>query len=78
MAKPNRDDVDDLFERRPATRPVALALGRAVLLLVVGLLVVAVAGRLVDVPAAAFALPVAVAALYGYAGYRKGQRLDAD
>ena len=77
MSKAQRDRVDQLFERRPGARAIALALGRAVLVLVVGLTVVAVAAWFVDVPTLAYALPVVAAGAYGYLGYRKGERLEA-
>jgi len=77
MPQMDKDRVDRLFERRPGSRALALALGRAVIVWLVGTLVVVVGGLLVEVSSTAYLLPVAVAIVYGYLGYRKQKRLDA-
>jgi len=71
-----RDRIDRLFERRPNQRAVGLALGRFVMALVVGLVLVWVADLVVGLPATASLFVVLAAAVHGYLGYRRGRRLD--
>lgn len=70
------DRIDRLFERRPGQQAVALALGRFVIALVVGVVLVGIADLVVGVPATVYLFVVLAAAVLGYLGYRRGQRLD--
>ncbi|MFB6070375.1 MAG: hypothetical protein ABEJ76_05065 [Halanaeroarchaeum sp.] len=70
--------IDRLFQRRPGQRATALAIGRFVLGLAIGVVIVGGADVTVGVPGSAYLLAALLAAGYGYAGYRKGERLPEE
>lgn len=69
-----RDRVDALLAS--GQRALALAVGRFVLVLVVGLALVAALDATVGLPAGSWLVVLLVAAGYGVAGYLKGSRLE--